>query len=185
MKNVSRVLITFVVIVIVVFAIWLFRPQVISAFTFQIVRINNIFCYYVLQAKPHFYFIEMEKNGKDIHINANESFEVTYRDEFVVKSVASDDLTGTYITVNVEVLGKGKNDIGQMLRGIDLVNKLMQNDEFSQSTDSISSYKIHINYKNEQMAAVPMKIIITPQDWLRFAKDSTNVEMRIEYLKKQ
>ena len=77
------------------------------------------------------------------------------RDEFVVKSVASDDLTGKYITVNVEFLGKGKNDIGLLLRGIDLVNKLMQNDEFSQSTGSISSYKIHINYKNEPIAVVP------------------------------
>jgi tetratricopeptide (TPR) repeat protein len=183
-KKITRVLIALAVPVIVFFSILLFRPQAISTVTFPLIRIKNTISYYLLQDKPHFYYIEMEKNGNDIRINADESLEVTYRDEFVVKSVASDDFTGKYTTVNVEVLGKGKNDIGLLLRGIELVNKLMQSDEFSQNKDSISGYKIHINYKNEPIAAVPMKVIITPQDWLRFAKDSKNVAVQIEYLKK-
>ena len=41
-----------------------------------------------------------------------------------------------------------------------------------------------INYRNEMIAAVPLKIEITPQDWFRFAKDSSNVKEQIEYLKK-
>ena len=183
-KKITRVLIALAVLVIVFFSILLFRPQAISTVTFPLIRIKNTISYYVLQDKPHFYYIEMEKNGDDIRINADESLEVTYRDEFVVKSVGSDDLASEYITVSVDFLGKGKNDIGVLLRGIELVNKLMQNKEFNQSTGSVSSYKICINYKNETIAAVPMKVIITPQDWFRFAKDSKNVEEQIEYLKK-
>jgi len=79
-----------------------------------------------LQTRPHFYYLEMEKNGKDICVGKDNVLEVTYRDEFVVKSVVSDDLTGKYTTINVEGLSKGNNDLGILLRGIDLVNKIIK-----------------------------------------------------------
>ena len=77
------------------------------------------------KAKPHFYYLEMEKNGKDIRASSAEALEITYRDEFVVKSVVSDDLSGKYMTVKIEGLGKSENDMGVLYRGIDLVNKIM------------------------------------------------------------
>ena len=161
-KKITRIVIVLAVLVFIFFSILIFQPQMLSVLPYRITRINNLFSYYVLQAKPNFYYLEMEKNGNDIRVNANESFDVTYRDEFAVKSVVSDDLTGKYITVKVEFLGKGGNDIGILLRGVDLVNKIMQSDEFSRSTGSISGYKIHINYKSKPIASIPMKVVITP-----------------------
>jgi hypothetical protein len=42
----------------------------------------------------------------------------------------------------------------------------------------VSDYKILINYRNERIASVPLKVVITPQDWFRFAKDSSNVKSK-------
>ena len=79
-----------------------------------------------MQDKPDFYYLEMEKNGKDIRVSKNKALEVTYRDEFVVKSVVSDDLTGKYTTVKFEGLSKNDNDLGVLLKGIDFVNKIIK-----------------------------------------------------------
>ena len=76
-KKITRVLISCCHCNCLLFNIAFPASQAISAFTFQLTRIKNILSYYVLQDKPHFYYIAMEKNGKDIRINANESFEVT------------------------------------------------------------------------------------------------------------
>ena len=163
--------------------IFLFYPQFFRSLAFKASRIKNTFSHYVLKDRPHFYYLEVEKNGNDIRVGKDEALEVTYRDEFVVKSVASDDLTGKYTTVRVEGLSKGDNDLGVLLRGIDLVNKIKSENVIDNSS-VVSAYKIIINYRGEMTAAVPLKIVITPQDWFRFAKDSSNVKEQIEYLKK-
>ena len=67
-----------------------------------------------------------------MRLTEDEMLEVTYRDEFVVRSVASDDLTGKYTTVVVEGLSKGDNDFGILLHGVDLVNKIMKNSSIAQ-----------------------------------------------------
>ena len=114
---IGRILI-FTVILIAVFAfLYYFYPQTIRAFSYNAMKVKNTFSYYVLKEKPHFYYLEMEKNGKNIRVAVDEMLELTYRDEFVVKAVASDDLTGKYTTVNVEGLSKGNNDIGVLLQG--------------------------------------------------------------------
>ena len=104
---------TSVIILIMLIAGFLYflRPQLIRTVSFNAVRIKNTFAYYIFQAKPHFYNLEMEKNGKDLQVSVNEALELTYRDEFVVKAVVSDDITGKYTTVNIEGLGKGGNDL--------------------------------------------------------------------------
>ncbi|HPK54787.1 MAG TPA: tetratricopeptide repeat protein, partial [Smithellaceae bacterium] len=174
----------FGILILVMAVLFLFYPQAVIIAVFNAGRIKNTFSYYILQEKPHFYYLDMEKNGKNIRVNSNQSLEVTYRDEFAVKAVASDDLAGKYISVDVEGLGKGKNDIGVLLKGMDLVDKIMQEGVMSQGGGTVSTYKIIVNYKNEALAGVPMKVVITPQDWLRFAKDTANVHVKIEYLKK-
>lgn len=172
-------------VIFVSFALLYFiYPQTIETITFNTSRMKNIASYYLFESKPHFYYLEMEKNGKDIFVHVNESLEVTYRDEFVVKSVASDDIEGKHITVNIEGLGKGANDLGVLMRGVDLVNKIMQKGVMSQGGGTVSDYSIRVNYENEVLAKIPMRVVITPQDWLRFAKDTTNVKIQIEYLKK-
>ena len=79
-KKITAVVIVIAVIILVFFSILIFRPQTFGELPYRITRINNLFSYYVLQAKPNFYYLEMEKNGNDIRVNANESFDVTYRD---------------------------------------------------------------------------------------------------------
>ena len=60
----------------------------------------------------------------------------------------------------------------------------MKSSSVPQGSSAITDYKIRVNYQNEMIAAVPLKVEIMPQDWLRFAKDSGNVKEQIEYLKK-
>jgi tetratricopeptide (TPR) repeat protein len=179
-KKISIGLIFVILIFVLLFFLY---PQFSRSLAFKALRIKNAFSHYILQHKPQFYYLEMEKNGKDIRVDRGEALEVTYRDEFVVKSVASDDLTGKHITVKVEGLSKENNDLGVLLKGIDLVNKIKSGNEVDNSS-VLSAYKIIINYRGEMIAAVPLKIVITPQDWFRFAKDSSSVKEQIEYLKK-
>lgn len=124
------------------------------------------------------------KNGKNIRVEADEVFEITYRDEFVIKSVGSDDIGGKYTKALMEGTGNEGNQIGMMFRGIDFVNHIMQSDVMAKGAQSVSIYKIAVFYKNEKIGVVPVRVVITAQDWLRFAKDSANANVQIEYLKK-
>ncbi|NTW76559.1 MAG: tetratricopeptide repeat protein, partial [Syntrophaceae bacterium] len=171
-------------IIVVLALLFFFRPHALGTITFNAVRIKNTISYYVFHSRIHFYYLEMEKNGKNIRVHVNESLEITYRDEFVVKSAITDDMKGTNITVNVEGLGKGENDIGVLMRGIDLVNKVMAEGIMSRGGGTVSDYSIRINYGKDVLARVPIKVVITPQDWLRFAKGTTDIKTQIEYLKK-
>ena len=181
---INKILIACACVIIIFVIVFFLYPKPFRSFVFQASRAKNTFAYYVLQDKPHFYYLEMEKNGKDIRAGENEALEVTYRDEFVIKSVVSDDLTGKYMSVKVEGLNKGNNDLGVLLKGVDLVDKIIKSGVMINDSGIVSDYKILINYRNERIAAVPLKVVITPQDWFRFAKDSSNVKDQIEYLKK-
>jgi tetratricopeptide (TPR) repeat protein len=188
-QNKGRSIVSFVAwcaaaLILVFILIFFFRPQIFKAVAFQTNRVKNTVSYYLLQSKPHFYYLEMEKNGKDIKASSAEVLEITYRDEFVVKSVVCDDLSGKYMTLKIEGLSKGDNDLRVLFRGIDLVNKIMLKGVMNHGAGTNSDYKILINYKDELLAEVPILIVLTPQDWLRYAKDSTNVNVQVEYLKK-
>ena len=176
--------IALIIVVLIFVLLFFFYPQFFRSLAFKASRIKNTFSYYALQERPHFYYLEVEKNGNDIRVGKDESLEVTYRDEFAVKSVVSDDLTGKYTTVKVEGLSKGDNDLGILLRGVDLVNKIIKDNIVIDKSGIVSDYKILINFRDETIAAVGLKVVITPQDWFRFAKDSSNVKEQIEYLKK-
>ena len=75
-----------------------------SAFSF-VFRAKNEFSFYVLGQMPHFYYLRIEKNGKEIRLGEADVLEVTYRDEFAVKSVVSDDLNERHTFVNIEGTG--------------------------------------------------------------------------------
>lgn len=147
-------------------------------------RIKNTFSYYVLKEKPQFYYLDVEKNGQDMRIYRNDVLEITYRDEFVVKAVASDDLSGKYTYVRFEGLSSRSSDLGVLMKGIDFVNKLIRTGGMSGRSGTVNNYQILVHYLNDTIASVPLKIVITPQDWFRFAKESSNVEQQIDYLKK-
>ena len=99
-----------------------FYPQGLRGITNGLIRAKNTFSFIVLKQKPHFYALILEKNGKDYRLTAADSFEVSYRDEFVVKDIVTDVLFGGGVTVDAEGMGD-KNDIGKLLKGIDLVDK--------------------------------------------------------------
>jgi tetratricopeptide (TPR) repeat protein len=170
--------------ILVLASLIFWRPRFFSAGIFYAQRAKNTFSYYILQNKPHFYYLQMEKNGKDIQVGADDPFEISYRDEFVIKAVVSDDLSGKYTTATIEGTGKDGNYIGVLLRGIDLVNNIMQSKTMAKGEPSVNHYKFAVYHQKEQMAVVPIRVVITPQDWLRFTQGSSNINLQIEYLKK-
>ena len=160
-------MIALVFIIVISVSLFFFYPQFFESLAFQASRVKNAFSYYILQDKPEFYYLEMEKNGKDIRVSKNKALEVTYRDEFVVKSVVSDDLMGKYTTVQFEGLSKNDNDLGVLLKGVDFVNKIIKTKTVIDNSGIVPDHKILIHYGNEMIADVPLKIEITPQDWFR------------------
>ena len=72
---------------LVLFLLLAFYPQAFRTAGFYVQRGINAFAYYVLGDRPHFYCLVMEKNASDFRVKAGETLDVTYRDEFVVKSV--------------------------------------------------------------------------------------------------
>lgn len=146
-------------------------------------RIRNTFSFIVLDRKPHFYSLLLEKNGKDYRLTAGDIFEVSYRDEFVVKAVSTDVLFGGGVAVDFADLGD-KNDFGKLLKGIDLVDKTVLTGRAAGGQNRPDDSSIRITYRGEPIAAIPIRIQITPQDWLRYARSSGNQKVQIEYLKR-
>ena len=138
----------------------------------------------VFKARREFYFLRREEDGTDIQVGADETLEISYRDEFVIKSVDSDDLAGKYTSVMIEGMGKEGNQIGVLFRGIDLVNRIMKSDAGVKDVQAVNLYRINVSYQKEMIAAVPLRIVIKPQDWLRFARENKDVGAQIEFLKK-
>lgn len=147
------------------------------------IRIQNAVSFLVFDRKPHFYSLVLEKNGKDYRLTPRDIFEVSYRDEFVIKEVSTDVLFGGGIAVEVAGLG-GKNDFGKLLKGIELVDKAVLTGRGTVEESKPGDYSLRITYKGESIGAVPIRIQITPQDWLRYARSSGNQKVQIEYLKR-
>jgi tetratricopeptide (TPR) repeat protein len=138
-------------------------------------RVKNYIAFAALGDKPSFYYLIGEKNGQEIRLTEKDSFEVTYRDEFVIKGIATDDLFGSKTTVDVEGAGVG-NDLGRLLKGIELVDKT------ARSSDG-RPYRIMIRYNEVPIAAIPIVVTITAQDWLRYARATEDLSARIRYLR--
>mgnify|MGYP004704276025 CR=1 FL=1 len=165
----GRAIILGILIVLTVMAVLsaliLLGPRFSNSSIFQApLRTVNTFSYYVLNKKPQFYYLEMEKNGKEIRIDVEETFEITYRDEFVIKSVISDDIGGKYSYATMEGTGNDGNHIGMMFRGIDFVNRVMQSDAMAKGAQSVNAYKITIRHQNEKIAEVPVRVVISAQE---------------------
>ena len=146
-------------------------------------RMKNTFSFVFLGYKPTFYYIDIEKNGKDLRLRDVDIFDVSYRDEFVVKDISTDVIFGRGITIDVEGAG-GVDDFRVMLRGIDLVDKIIITRGRVADTESVNAGSIIVKYHEEVVASIPMRVVITPQDWLRYAKKSENQITQIEYLKR-
>lgn len=145
--------------------------------------LKNKFSFVILGHKPAFYYMEIEKNSKDFKLGANDAFDVSYRDEFVVKEISTDVFLSRGITVDFEGIG-GADDFRVMLRGLELVDKTIMNRVKVADTEVVDAGSISVKYREEVIASIPMRVVITPQDWLRYAKNSGNQLSQIEYLKR-
>jgi hypothetical protein len=134
----------------------------------SIVRIKNTFSFVFLKQPPVFYYLDIEKNGKDYRLKKGDTFDVSYRDEFVVKDISTDVLWGRSIFVDIEGVG-GPDDFGVMLRGIDLVDKAIKSSGKNVNAETVDIGNVAVKYHDTIIASIPMRVIITPQDWLRYA----------------
>lgn len=132
-------------------------------------------------AAPAFYHVEIEKNGKEFVLTEKDLFEITYRDEFVVKKVSTSSLFGWGLSVDLEGLTDGPV-VNILFKGRDLVDKVMKEEGNNRGSERI--YPLRVRYRGEVLAALPVKVEITPQDWVRAAKETRSEASRIESLKR-
>ncbi len=180
-KVITAAVMAFVVILLILGA-W-FGSRIFPKTFFFVSRVKNAFSYYALKQKPHFYYLRIEKSGKEIRLGEEDVLEVTYRDEFAVKAVVSDDLNDRYISVTIEGTGNEGNHIGVLVRGVDLVNRIMHSGTVAKGAEAAGTYRIRIDYAGQKIAVVPIRVMIEPQDWLRVAGDAGAPGAQIEYLK--
>jgi len=160
-----------------------FFPERVRESPVSLVRLKNMFSFVVLGKKPVLYYLDIEKSGKDYRLRRGDIFDVSYRDEFVIKDISTDAFFGRGISVNVEGYG-AQDHFRVMLRGLDIVDKVLMARGKSMDKDAIDAGSIIVKYQDKVIASIPMRIIVTPQDWLRYAKSSENQIAQIEYLKK-
>lgn len=146
-------------------------------------RIQGALAHYVLDRPPRVYALTAEKNGQDFLISGDTPFEVTSRDEFVIKDITSDALSGKGFSVDVIGVG-GPDDYRALLRGIDLVNLSVTHISEKTLARGYTQGEIRVSYEQKVIAVMPIRIRIMPQDWLRYAKSSNSREKQIEYLKR-
>ena len=114
-------------------------------------RAGNLFSYYVLGNPPHFYWLDVEMNGKELRLSTKDVLEITYRDEFVFRGLSTDDLTGRNVTVDAEGLGTG-NDLHVLLKGIGLVDRILVSEIGGLERKTVSDYRIRIRYGDADIA---------------------------------
>ena len=146
-------------------------------------RIKNAVSFYVFSGKPAFYSLVVEKNGNDCILTGTESFEVSYRDQFVVKSVDTDVLSGRGISVDVEGTGS-ENDLLAPVKGMDLVDRALSGGSTGGEGKIPGKSSFNILYQGEIIKTIPIDVTLSPQDWLRRARNAKNRKEQIAYLEK-
>ncbi len=134
----------------------------------------------LIGGKPRFYYLVVERNGADEKLKEENVFVLTYRDEFVVKEVSTSSPFGSGITVDVEGAG-GDSDLRVLLKGVELVDRVV-GERAASKKNGVYAYGIAVKFKGEEIARIPVQVEVSPQDWLRFAKDSDSQRSQLRYL---
>ena len=137
----------------------------------------------LLGGKPRFYHLVIERNGVDEKIKEENVFVLTYRDEFVIKEVDTSSPFGRGVTVDVEGAG-GDSDLRVLLKGVELVDRVVRDKAAPSKKERVYAYGIAVRFNGEEIARIPVQVEISPQDWLRFAKDSDSQRSQIQYLER-
>ena len=177
------VLLAALLVFIVASALIFIFPEQFLRLSFGMKRVKNTFAFLVLGAPPHFYYLDMEKNGKDLRLGEKDFFDISYRDEFVIKDVSSDAFFGRGIAIDVEGMGTG-NDYRVLLKGIGLIDHIVQTEKDIAEVRDNEKFSILVIYRGEKIGALTIRVKITPQDWLRYARSTENRMLQIEYLKR-
>jgi len=146
-------------------------------------RAKNFIGFTVLGKPPQFYHLDIEKNGRVYRVTPREHFEITYKDEFIIVGVASDDLRGKGITVDVDGTGR-RNDFQVLMKGIEFVDRVLKQGRPAREETSVGDYRIHVRYLDREIGFVPLKVTVLPQDWLRYAQGAQSEKQQLESLKK-
>jgi len=147
----------------------------------SILKIRDIIVSAVPGQKPVFYHLEIEKNGKEYILKTKDVLEITYRDEFAIKEVSTSSLFGRGVAVDMEDLGVQKA-MKVLLKGVDIVDRIMQGQVKSPSP--AEGYRIRVTYRGDVIATIPIRVEVTPQDWLRVAREAKSGKSQIESLKR-
>ena len=158
-------------------------PAKTAGLSFTLKRIRGSLAYYVLDRTPRVYALTAEKNGQDFLISETGPFEVTSRDEFVIKDITSDALSPKRFRIDVIGVG-GPDDFRVLLRGIDFVDQAVTHISEETMARGYVRGEIRVGYEQKVVAVMPVRIRIMPQDWLRYAKASSSPGKQIEYLKR-
>ena len=74
-------------------------PERMHKYPISLVRLKNTFSFAFLGGRPEFYYLNVEKNGKDYRVKKGDAFDISYRDEFVVKEIATDVFSGRGVRI--------------------------------------------------------------------------------------
>lgn len=146
-------------------------------------RIKNAVSFYVFSGKPVFYSLLVEKNGNDCILTGKEPFEVSCRDQFVVKAVETDVLSSRGISVDIEGTGR-ENDLLVPVKGVDLVDQALPAGSESGEGKIPGKSSFRILYMGEIIKTIPIDVVLSPQDWLRRARNAKNGKEKVGYLVK-
>jgi len=177
------VLLAALLVFVVASALIFVFPEQFPRLIFGMKRVKNTLAFMVLNAPPHFYYLDMEKNGKDFRLGDKDFFDISYKDEFVIKDVSSDAFFGRGIAVDVEGMGTG-DDYRVLLKGIGLIDHIVQTEKDITEVRDNEKYSILAMYRGKKIGSVTIRVKITPQDWLRYARSTENRMLQIEYLKR-
>ncbi len=169
---------------LVITGLYFLRPDLLSSLAKRSERITGLFSYYVAGRPPVLYAVMVQKNGADLRVSPGGDFEITYQDEFVISSAVSDDLPGRHITAVIEGWGTGENVLGKILKGIDMIDDVMRSDLSSRNHPTGRVFEIAVKHRDDEIGRVSIRLKMTPQDWIRRARASDDINLQIEALQK-
>jgi len=147
-------------------------------------RFKGAVAFHILGHTPAFYYLDIEKNGKDYRMKQGDTLELASRDEFMIRQAVTDVFSGKNISIDVELIGSN-NDTLKLLKGNELVRKVVaMGSSFGMSSDAPPSPRILVKYGPEIIGQISLKTKVTPQDWLQQSGTSENLKSRIEQLQK-
>ncbi|MGD0274808.1 MAG: tetratricopeptide repeat protein [Syntrophales bacterium] len=160
-----------------------FKPAVLSQLSNAAMRVRGTVSYLIMHTPPRWYYVDGERNGMEFRLYRAESFQVTYRDEFVLRSVSTDVPFDRGISADLEGV-TGRQRIDKPIRGIDLIDQAMASGRPGIETGVVWDYRIVMRYKGEMIGVAPIKLVISPQDWLRYARGAGDTRARVSQLQR-